>query len=253
VYHIHGTNKTATIASFTSYVLPPYYYHMYNLLYSKKNYSKSLIFASLSFFSILIVDTPGIFAIGTFIKYRLSFIDGSQLHGIVAHLWMIALDAGFFNRGTDWFLRSSSSHQCRLFGVALGPNRCGTLHGIGRHDRFIDTIAMVASTTRGHFGEIGLIVTNITLHITRGIDFECHAAMGTKWPRHAIVVMRLPYACGSIVVRVWLSLQLFSLENDKRFSSSSWSTNLKFKVFRGSRQSVFKIQNLTDTLNCEIE
>jgi hypothetical protein len=59
------------------------------------------------------------FAIWTFIKTRLSFIDRSELQSIKANFRRTLFDALFFDRDLSWFLRPK---QGRLFFIAIGPH-----------------------------------------------------------------------------------------------------------------------------------
>ena len=135
------------------------------------------------------------FAIGAFIKDGLPFIDGSQLDSVVADFGMVALGTWLFNGRANGFLDLS---QRSLFGVALGPNRCRSLHGIRCYNGFILVLLFpaAATTTTGIVGRSNqfiqrrVILANVAADVARPIDLQSHVTNGTKWPRHDATLVR---------------------------------------------------------------
>ena len=113
-------------------------------------------------------------ALGTFIKYRLSFIDTAELHRVVSDRLVTTLYAGFINGGSDAFC-CGLLLLLLLFGITLGPQGRGSRRRIrGGGGQLVE------------LRQMGRVAAHVARNGARGVDFERGTATGTKRPRHFV-------------------------------------------------------------------
>jgi hypothetical protein len=118
----------------------------------------------------LIVNAPSVLTRWALIEHRLTLIDTSKLHRVVAHLRVGTFHTRLFDSTSYRIIRA---RQGSLLGIALGPKR-----------RRSGTRVCGCLRKNSHFGKIRLIRADITGYITRTVHFERSSTVGTKGPCH---------------------------------------------------------------------
>mmetsp|Transcript_19782 Transcript_19782/g.42427 ORF Transcript_19782/g.42427 Transcript_19782/m.42427 type:complete len:235 (+) Transcript_19782:139-843(+) len=120
----------------------------------------------------LVVDRPGVIALGTLVEHRLALVHAPQLHRVEPHLPRAALHARLLHHHP---LRTARPTQRRLLLVRLGPEGDGTVGGGGGAGG--ERAGRVGGEVRG-------VAAVVAADGAGGGDGEGGVTVGAERPRH---------------------------------------------------------------------